>query len=59
MSVTGKPYFPPIGYLIIKPVSPVIFHTVEEKTVSGYIEGVLYFPRPRGPMIRKQEETTA
>ena len=51
--VTAKPYFLPMGYLIIKPVSPVILRPVGNGTVAGYLEGVTYLPAPTGVLVRE------
>ena len=59
MSNTAEPYFPPTGYLIVKPTSPVSLYVAEGETVGGYIEGVVYSPTPKGVLIRKWERLTA
>lgn len=52
-TVTAKPYFPPVGYLIIEPISPVSLYVVDGGTVAGYLEGITYWPIPRGVIVRE------
>ncbi len=59
MSNTAEPYFPPMGYLVVKPISPVSLRAAREGTIKGYIEGVVYSPAPSGVLIREQEQVTA
>lgn len=58
---TGKPYFPPVGYLVIKPMSPALLRVVDEITVGSRLEGILYegVAQPVTLMVRQVEETTA
>jgi len=57
-SVTAEPYFPPMGYLLIRLVSPASLVTLEPVTARGYMEGVTYLPVPRGMLVRETVEET-
>ena len=57
-SVTAKPYFRPMGYLVIKPVSPASLLAVGPGTTGGYIEGMGYLPAPTGVLVREEKQTT-
>lgn len=60
-SATAEPYFPPMGYLTIKPMSPAILRPVGgSTTVGAYKEGILYIGACQPPdlLVRELEKVT-
>jgi hypothetical protein len=59
VDVTGEPLFPPMGYLVIKPMSPAVLRIVGDTTAGSRLEGVLYEGGWQPLVVRELEETTA
>lgn len=59
-TVTAEPYFPPMGYLSIKPMSPAILRAAGNSTVGTWLEGVVYIGayKPPSLLIREIESVT-
>lgn len=59
---TGRRLVPPVGYIVIKPVSPATLRIVSDETSGSRLEDIPYIVKhPTAPplLVRELESSTA